>query len=525
MLSSLFDKSIGKIKRFTYYLLGARSVFSLFMKYQRIYWQYNQELQYQSELSQNAIALSLAPAFEFLSNVIAYASIAFARFIELLTGVNVLSKVSTKGIRDYNKALKESQSLLSGIDEITNLTLPSSTGLADQYKALKNFQDMTKEFDEWANRFLTETLPAIGEGIKNWFIGTPELREKIRREGLIGYTFGEIKNMLANMYENVFKPHVDLLLERLKEDLAPIWEPIKTAWDNLWTELTPLWEKIFTPIENAYTQFKQNILRQLTPFINTLISIWNNTFGYLFGKIDYLETDTQSFLHNLTKEQKEALKQMGIDVDAYADNSETNMDEIKEKFTNLTDEQKKQLKELGLNIEDVSTTGNKNVDKLQQNIEDINNTKTTFSISATVSNAESTLKSFFKKLGINFGSGKLSTTIGIAIKSVGETLSTAWANVKKAFGFAKGLDYVPYDEFPALLHKGEAVVPAKYNPTIHSQGNEYTNSLLELMVEKIDDLSRRPNVFEIDGQQFANATYSLYDDARKNQNYVEGVVR
>ena len=139
-LGKMFDNSIAKIKRFTFYLLGARSVFSLFMKYQGIYYQYNEQMQYQSELSQNAIALSLAPAFEFLGNMVAYASIAFAKFIELLTGVNVLSKVSTKGIRDYNKSLKETQTLVSGIDEITNLTMPGAgTGLASQYKALEDF--------------------------------------------------------------------------------------------------------------------------------------------------------------------------------------------------------------------------------------------------------------------------------------------------------------------------------------------------------------------------------------------------
>ena len=41
----------------------------------------------------------------------------------------------------------------------------------------------------------------------------------------------------------------------------------------------------------------------------------------------------------------------------------------------------------------------------------------------------------------------------------------------------------------------------------------------------MDDLSKRPNVFEIDGKKFANATYDLYEETRSNQNYVEGVVR
>ena len=93
-----------------------------------------------------------------------------------------------------------------------------------------------------------------------------------------------------------------------------------------------------------------------------------------------------------------------------------------------------------------------------------------------------------------------------------------------SLGYAKGLDYVPYDNYPALLHKGEAVVPAKYNPAIHSAGNDYTNSLLETLVVKMDDLASRPNVFEVDGQKFATATYGLYKGQENRQNYNSNVV-
>ena len=116
--------------------------------------------------------------------------------------------------------------------------------------------------------------------------------------------------------------------------------------------------------------------------------------------------------------------------------------------------------------------------------------------------------------------------------SMGEWTSF-WPSVSKYFRikagsvgrYADGLDYVPYDEYPAILHKGEAVVPAKYNPTIHNMGNEYTNSLLEELVIATREQSNKPIELNIDGQKFANATYSLYDDARNRQNYVEGVVR
>ena len=83
---------------------------------------------------------------------------------------------------------------------------------------------------------------------------------------------------------------------------------------------------------------------------------------------------------------------------------------------------------------------------------------------------------------------------------------------------------MPYDNYPALLHKGETVVPAKYNPTIHSVGNDYTNSLLETLIVEVQDLRNRPNEFIVDGKKFANATYGYYEEVSNRQNYVEGVV-
>ena len=463
-LAKMFDTGIGKIKKFTFYLLGARSVFSLFMKYQSIYYQYNEQMQYQSELSQNAIALSLAPAFELLGKVMTYASIAFARFIQLLTGVNVLSKVTTKGIRDYNKSLKETQTLVSGIDEITNLTMPNNTGLANQYKALKDFQDQVNEFDKWFNK--------IKQKISDYFDF-----EK-------GWNLFKVKfpKMLKWVYDFAIGSWLGPFVEKIKKDLEPIWQPIKTKFEEVLKQIEPLWNdflkpKIIDPVTDKLNEAKNKILKEFAPFLNNLIYYYNITIGKILGPIDYIE----------------------IEVDKTQDNIE------------------KDVKQTEKNIETNTTT---TVNNMKKDINQINNLKPKFSITAVVSSAENTLRKFFAKLGIKWGSNTstMGLTMSAAINSVGDYFN----NTK---GYAKGLDYVPYDNYPALLHKGESVVPAKYNPTIHSQGNEYTNSLLETMIIKLDDLARRPNEFNIDGQKFANATYPLYENARTQQNYVEGVVR
>ena len=42
---------------------------------------------------------------------------------------------------------------------------------------------------------------------------------------------------------------------------------------------------------------------------------------------------------------------------------------------------------------------------------------------------------------------------------------------KSVEGFAKGLPYVPYDGFPAILHKGERVLTAKEANAYNKGGN------------------------------------------------------
>ena len=547
-LKSMLDSGISKIKRFTYYLLGARSVFSLFMKYQSIYYQYNEKMQYQSELSQNAIALSLAPAFEFLGNMVAYASIGFAKFIELLTGVNVLSKVTTKGIRDYNKSLKETQTLVSGIDEVTNLNLPTNTGLASQYKALDDFQkkvaEVTKWFDEntWISdiakgirsvydfvnehwdifkyifgavaittgiKFLMSatgisttlgTLASVGgiASLGTGLGGVASLLSFIAGIGIITLTialyykteYDKLKEEKGKAKD--LKKNIDLIGKSLKQDISSLKTLNKNSdsYNNKLIDINNKWDAIVRGIQLGDEEVLNNI-EDVEKLGKELSNITND---------DYY---VKSF---------DISKAIGLDVAER--NNKTFWQELAGKLSGADKVWDKQREKLINDWNDLQNQARKSF----KNVSDI---------------IDNTFKEKVFKISLKYNIDK-NSVINLANKVVGlssmlgvpsSTINNLKNNILKNFGYAKGLDYVPYDNYPALLHKGEAVVPAKYNPTIHSEGNEYTNSLLETVVMKLDDLSRRPNVLNIDGQQFANATYELYEEARNNQNYVEGVVR
>ena len=56
-----------------------------------------------------------------------------------------------------------------------------------------------------------------------------------------------------------------------------------------------------------------------------------------------------------------------------------------------------------------------------------------------------------------------------------------------------GTNYVPQDQL-AYIHKGEAVVPKKYNNNGFVNGTEMTNQLLEAIVEAVRDIDVRPQI-------------------------------
>ncbi len=68
--------------------------------------------------------------------------------------------------------------------------------------------------------------------------------------------------------------------------------------------------------------------------------------------------------------------------------------------------------------------------------------------------------------GINSMSGAVMSAVDAIASAAAQRLQSALSSIQstansyKPGGYAKGLNYVPYDEFPALLHKGEAVLTA-----------------------------------------------------------------
>lgn len=102
--------------------------------------------------------------------------------------------------------------------------------------------------------------------------------------------------------------------------------------------------------------------------------------------------------------------------------------------------------------------------------------------------------------------GKNSLLGGIAVPA----LKTLLNQIPK---YDVGTPYVPNDQL-AMVHKGEMIVPAKYNPATSGigTGNAETNALLYELNKNILELSNKPTVLRVNGKDLAQATYSDFKD-------------
>ena len=64
-----------------------------------------------------------------------------------------------------------------------------------------------------------------------------------------------------------------------------------------------------------------------------------------------------------------------------------------------------------------------------------------------------------------------------------------------------------------MVHKGEAIIPKKFNNEQYFNSNsEETNALLIEVNQNLIELRNRPNVLEVNGKELAQATYNDFQN-------------
>lgn len=131
-ISSSMDRGLKSVKKLALGLVGVRTVMSVLTRSVNAYLSFDGELQNSLNNSWNMLGSLLAPAIELVANLFATATNYIYRFVQALTGIDLVARANAKSLQTQAKAAKktaDAQRGLLGMDEITNLpTEPGGSG-------------------------------------------------------------------------------------------------------------------------------------------------------------------------------------------------------------------------------------------------------------------------------------------------------------------------------------------------------------------------------------------------------------
>ncbi len=151
------DKATSKIKRFALSLFSIRSIYALVSKASSAYLSQDAELANKLQAVWVGLGSMLEPIISAIANTLLKAVKYVNVFIQALTGVDLLSKATAKSMQKATNSAKALNKALAGFDEITNLDTTSANIDMSWVDAFNNVNLNT----EWV-----EKIRGFGEWLK-----------------------------------------------------------------------------------------------------------------------------------------------------------------------------------------------------------------------------------------------------------------------------------------------------------------------------------------------------------------------
>lgn len=377
------------------------------------------------------------------------------------TAIDTLKNFFTETIPNWFNGLVENfTSIKEKISEaFINFYQPIQEAFAEVYEkitsTIEKMIEKVKEIIESISNKIQEFLETL-KNIADW-INTNIIQPILSIVGPIVLKLGEIVAKIWEIitvlfgvlcqwiYDNVIAPIV--------EQIQAFIEDIKHFFQDVWNFIVELfsvvsqwvYDNIITPIITAIQEFVQTVIQFAQDIWNKIVEIFSivsewfsNTFTQAKDGIIAVFTPIIQWFSDRWNDIKNIFSQV---VNFFSDTFQSACNGIKNAFSTVTSF----FQGIWNTIKDMfsrigTTIGNGIGDAFRTVVNSI------------ISFAENTINKLIRS--INGAIGMINNIPGVNISTISEL------NIPR---LKIGMPYVPYDDYPALLHKGERVLTAKEN--------------------------------------------------------------
>lgn len=557
-LTGAFKNGLKSMRRFTLSLLGVQTLFTGLSKAISSYLTFDEDLTNSIQNNWYALGSLFAPILERVISLFSTATAYVTAFVKALTGIDLVARANAKSLDKQAKAnakANEKSRSLSSMDEITNIqdtsgntteapqiTLPEIDEAPVQdfankfsmvFKEIKDkmeqlFQPIQASWDKYGQPLInsvktnfenTKTLITdIGKSFEEvWMNGTGEemISKILDIFTKIETTIGNIKLALDNAWNN--NGNGTQIIQNLADTFNSILDFVDLIGESLekWTasesfqnalnhivgfikDISGYAKEIITWVVDMYKKYLAPVVDEILLFISDTI----NMLGTLWDEV--IKPVLDPVIDILERVLEPAIAKIGIALKVILQVARVVIGTVTKLIKNMADFWKKIF----------SGDFKGALDSFKKHFEIIfDGIKKIFKVvlNGIIDFANAGIN------GLNSMLKPVRNVIQSIAKAFGKNVSLAQIYIPRIPKLDVGTPYVEKDGL-AMIHQGEAVVPKKFNAKEYFGNDEETKLLLMELIEAVEEGNEKVPTFNINGKEFARATYSDFKNEQNRLN-------